>query len=146
MLPEEAVKGRKWCWALREIMTLGLLYLYFVLFSFFLKSLFSLEADSKVLSELVAILLLFHVLFFWLWGMWDLGSLTRDWTHIPCTGRRSLNHWAIREVPGRCFVLSTYLYKQMLLLSHTFGKNSSRKITFLTKLTLEYIVWLSTYG
>ena len=47
-------------------MTLGLLYLYFVLFSFFLKSLFSLEADSKVLSELVAILLLFHVLFFWL--------------------------------------------------------------------------------
>ena len=31
-------------------------------------------------------------------GMWDLCSLTRDWTHISCTGRQSLNHWATREV------------------------------------------------
>ena len=31
--------------------------------------------------------------------MWDLGSLTRDGTHTPCIGRRSLNHWTTREVP-----------------------------------------------
>ena len=43
--------------------------------------------------------ILFHVLVFWPWGMWDLGSPTRDWTCNPCTGRRSLNHWTVREVP-----------------------------------------------
>ena len=32
--------------------------------------------------------------------MWDLSSLTRDRTHTPCIGRRSLNHWTTREVPG----------------------------------------------
>ena len=33
-------------------------------------------------------------------GMWDLSSLTRDWTHIPCTARWILNHWTAREVPS----------------------------------------------
>ena len=32
-------------------------------------------------------------------GMWDLSSLTRDRTHVPCIGRRILNHWTTREVP-----------------------------------------------
>ena len=36
---------------------------------------------------------------FWLQGMWDLGSLTRDWTYTPCVGRRCLNHWTAREIP-----------------------------------------------
>ena len=31
--------------------------------------------------------------------MWDLSSLTRDWTHVPCIGRWILNHWTTREVP-----------------------------------------------
>ena len=31
--------------------------------------------------------------------MWDLSSLTRDWTHTPCIGRGSLNCWITREVP-----------------------------------------------
>ena len=31
-------------------------------------------------------------------GMWDLCSSIRDWTHISCSGRQSLNHWATREV------------------------------------------------
>ena len=44
-------------------------------------------------------LLLFHVLFFWPWGMWDLSYLSRDWTRTPCTGRWSFNHWTSREVP-----------------------------------------------
>ena len=33
------------------------------------------------------------------WGMCDLCSLTRDWTCVPCIGRRILNHWTTREVP-----------------------------------------------
>ena len=30
--------------------------------------------------------------------MWDLSSLTRDWTCTPWIGRWSLNHWTIREI------------------------------------------------
>ena len=36
---------------------------------------------------------------FWLQGVWDLGSLTRDRTYTPCVGRRCLNHWTAREIP-----------------------------------------------
>lgn len=32
-------------------------------------------------------------------GMRRLQSPTRDQTHAPCSGSRSLNHWTIREVP-----------------------------------------------
>ena len=46
----------------------------------------------------------FFLLVFWPWGMWDLSSPTRDRTRIPCTGRRSLNHWTARELP-RCIFL-----------------------------------------
>ena len=49
--------------------------------------------------EFVTILLLLYILVFWLWYMWDLSSPTRDQTHTPCIGRRSLNHWTIREIP-----------------------------------------------
>ena len=36
----------------------------------------------------------------WFFGCEACGiSLTRDWTHIPCIGRGSLNHWTVREVP-----------------------------------------------
>ena len=31
-------------------------------------------------------------------GMWDLSSLTRDRTHVPCTARWILNHWTTRKV------------------------------------------------
>ena len=37
--------------------------------------------------------------FFWLQGMWDLSSLTRDHTHTPCIGRQSLNPWTTVEGP-----------------------------------------------
>ena len=33
-------------------------------------------------------------------GMWDLSSLTRDWTCVPCIRRHILNHWTTREVPS----------------------------------------------
>ena len=36
--------------------------------------------------------------FFWPWDMWDVSSLTRNWTHTACIGRWSLNHWTAREV------------------------------------------------
>ena len=37
-------------------------------------------------------------------GMWDLSSLTRDQTLVPCIGKRILNHWTTREVPGKTLV------------------------------------------
>ena len=55
-------------------------------------------AILKVFIEFLAALLLFYVLCFWLQGMGDLSSLTRDWTCTPCIGRQSLN-WTAREVP-----------------------------------------------
>ena len=36
--------------------------------------------------------------------MWDLGSLTRDGTHVPCIARWILNHWTTREVPNSAFL------------------------------------------
>ena len=141
-------KGKERVLSTQEIMTLGLLYLYFVLFSFFFKELVCFGCGLFLKSLLNLLQYCFHFMFcffFWPWGVWGFSFLIRDWTHTPCIGRWSLNHWEIREVPGRCFLLSTYLYKQMVLLSHTLGKNSSRKITF-PKLNSEYIVWQFTYG
>ena len=34
---------------------------------------------------------------------WDLSSLTRDWSCIPCVGRRNLNHWTDNKVPVALF-------------------------------------------
>ena len=68
---------------------------FFFFFCFFLT-----WTIFKVFIEFVTILLLFYVLGFWPWGMWDLSSQTRDWTCTPCIGRRSLNHWTARQVPA----------------------------------------------
>ena len=41
-----------------------------------------------------------HFFFFIsLHNMWDLSSLTRDWTCAPAAEVQSLNHWTSREVP-----------------------------------------------
>ena len=67
----------------------------------------------KVFIEFVTILLLFYVSFFWPRSMWDLSSPTRDRTHTPWVGRRSLFfflavlglrcsmwdlHWGVRDL------------------------------------------------
>ena len=46
----------------------------------------------KVFTEFDTMLLLFHVLVVWPWGMLDLSFLTRGQTHILCIGKWSLNH------------------------------------------------------
>ena len=38
-------------------------------------------------------------------SMWDLSSLSRDWTHVPCIARQILNHWITREVLGTMFLI-----------------------------------------
>ena len=37
-------------------------------------------------------------------SMWDLSSLTRIRTHIPCIGRQVLNHLTTREVPSSVYL------------------------------------------
>ena len=54
----------------------------------------------KVPIEFITKLLLFYILFFWPWGMWDLSSSTRDQNLHPCIGRPSFNHWTTRDIPG----------------------------------------------
>ena len=71
----------------------NVIILFFKIFLFLMWTIF------KVLTEFVTTMLLFLVLVFWLWGMWDLSFLTRDWTHTPCTGRQSLNHGTTGEIP-----------------------------------------------
>ena len=65
----------------------------------FFKFIFLISTVFKVFIEFVTILFLFYVLVFWLQGMCDLGSLTKDRTCTLCIGRWSLNHWTAREVP-----------------------------------------------
>ena len=60
------------------------------------------------------VLLLFYVLVFWLRGMWDPRSLTRDRTDTLGIGRRSLNHWTAREVP-RLFPYSLFTMRSPFL-------------------------------
>ena len=72
--------------------------------------------------EFVA-LLLFYVLDFWLRGMWDLSSPTRDWTYAPCIERGSLNHWTTREVP------TTFYFKGEVC-SRRFVRKSLQLILF----------------
>ena len=38
--------------------------------------------------------------------MWNLSSLTRDWTWTSCIRRWSLNHWTIRKFPQSKFLLT----------------------------------------
>ena len=52
----------------------------------------------KVFIEFVTTSLLFYVLMFWLRGMWDHSSPTRNWAWVPCIGRWNLNHWRAKEV------------------------------------------------
>ena len=33
-------------------------------------------------------------------GIWNLSSLTRNWTYVLCIGRQILNHWTTRKVPS----------------------------------------------
>ena len=53
----------------------------------------------KVFIELVQHSFCFYILGFWLQAPWNLSSLTRDRTHTPSVGKKSLNHWTAKEVP-----------------------------------------------
>ena len=57
----------------------------------------------NIFIEFVTILLLFSVLVSLAMSHVDLSSPTRDRTCTPGIGKRSINHWITREVPGITF-------------------------------------------
>ena len=42
--------------------------------------------------------------------MWDLSSLTRDWTGVPCIARRILNHWTTRKSFSCFFFFNKFMF------------------------------------
>ena len=82
---------------------------------------------KSLFVEFVPVLFLFYVLYFWLQGMWNLSSPTRDRTHTSCIRRWSLNHWTYREVlPSYFFCVLNFL----LMFSFPFVE---RELLFLLK-------------
>ena len=67
---------------------------YFMFFFFFLNVCVD---HFKSLYKICYYTLQFYVLVSWPGDMWDLSSLTRDWTHTPCIDRQSINRWTTRE-------------------------------------------------
>ena len=70
---------------------------FFKIFFFLMWTIF------KVFVEFITILLLFHVLVLWLWGMWDLSSSAREGTHTPCTENEGLTTGALGS-PKSCLL------------------------------------------
>ena len=66
------------------------IYFFFFCFHFWYTSLDHLIFSCRFLFV--------YFLVVWL-HMWDLSSLTRDWTHAPALEAQHLNHWTTREVP-----------------------------------------------
>ena len=56
-------------------------------------------------------------------GMWDLGSLTRDWTHVPCISRQILNPWITREVPSLWYFIMASLGNEYAVTQLVSDKN-----------------------
>ena len=105
---------RNGCW-----IALGIIFdisLTTEFFAFFLRFFFLMWTIFKVFIEFATILLLFYVLTFWLLGIWDLSSQTRDPTHTSCSVKRSLNHWTTREVPKAIllWLMVGYIYRSSL--------------------------------
>ena len=73
-----------------------------------LPSLPEVSLSFKIFIECVTILLLFYVLVFWLWGMWNLSSPTSDQTQASCSGRPSLKHWTTRKFTICLFYFRDY--------------------------------------
>ena len=76
-------------------------------------------------------------------GIWNLSSLTRNWTYVLCIGRQILNHWTTRKVPlchSACWYATMSIYwgprsSGIWLLCHI------GPIWFFQSLKSEYVLW-----
>ena len=71
--------------------------------------------------------------------------LARNWTHVPCTGRKILNHWTIREtlqIIFYCFYFHrNLLFKVAILRSHARRRAMLRTEDLLIEL-LNFQTWI----
>ena len=72
--------------------------------------------------------------------MWDLSSLTRDRTHIPCIGRQIFNQWTTREVP-------VWVILQVIREGLVYVAFGNKKIYFFCKIMhlVNFISYCCTY-
>ena len=87
---------------------------HFFDFGKFFSRFFFMWTIFKVFIEFITMLLLFYVLVSWPQGMWDLISLTGDWT--SCMKGEVLNCWIFREVPGEIVLFPSWNF---ILLIHS---------------------------
>ena len=85
-----------------------LFWLLFLFFLFFLFTFLFFYCDWSLLQPSG---FLYSTQFYLPWGVWDLSSPTRDWSHVPCIERQLLNHWTTREVPRVSLFLNFLLFK-----------------------------------
>ena len=84
----------------------------------FFKAFSLMRTICKVLLNLLQGCFCFYDLFSWPRGMWDLSSLTRNWTCPHCNGRWNLNHQNTREVPGGNLEGQTFAVSKWECISH----------------------------
>ena len=98
----------------------------------------------------IIIIIFFNDLFlfyFFATLMWDLSSLTRDWTLTPCIGRWIPNHWTTWEVPGVGIISSRLI---LLFLSSFLSSSSSVSsgpsvLASLSGSPFHKVVWATPY-
>ena len=73
----------------------------------FLKYLTILKVFFELLQDYFCFMFVFFFLVFWLWGMWDLRSLARDWIHTLCIGKEVLTTGPLGEDPICLLFIST---------------------------------------
>ena len=81
-------------------------------------------------------------------GMWYLTSPTRDWTCVPCIGRRILNHWTTREVPVCSLLILKIVSLCLNSLKFNYGWDLSISLVFtdnqLLVLLILYLYFINT--
>ena len=96
-------------------------------FSFFFKIFLMWTIFDKSLLNLLQYYFYFYALDFWLQGMWEFSSPTRDQTHIPCTGRWSLD---LRQRGPKCAMVKVHSCVWWVCFSYSlsdlFGKSGTR--------------------
>ena len=68
--------------------------------------------------------------------MWNLSSLTRNQTCIPCTARQFLNHWTTREVPVWYFVVVVQSLSRVRLFATPWAAARQASLSFTISLSL----------
>ena len=108
-----------WCSVIKCTCFKGLFLLISIYpLQFYFFNIFFMWTTLKVFIEFVTTLLLFYVLIFWHWTMWDRSASTRGWSSTP-VWEGEVNYWTSREDSSQlsCGYYLHMIYFSILLLS-----------------------------